>query len=48
MWQGGAYSNEDSIDGTAQLNAKARGMLQALDDMSELIRNLGAKTKMEE
>ncbi len=48
MWQGGAYSEEGSVDATAQRNAKARGMLQALDDIAELVRNLGSKTKSEE
>ena len=40
MWVGGGYSNEDSSDATAQLQAKARGQAQAIDDVIEQINNL--------
>ena len=39
-WLGGGYSEESSTDGTAQRQAKARGMAQALDDMLEHIEQL--------
>ncbi len=41
MWLEGAYSNEDSVDVTAQRQAKARGMSQAMDDILETIQNIG-------
>lgn len=34
---GGAYSDEDSIDATAQKTAKARGQAQAVEDIIEAI-----------
>ena len=40
MWLGGGYSDEDTTDGTAQKQAKARGMANALDDMLEHIENI--------
>lgn len=43
MWLGGGYSEEKSSSGTAQKQAKARGMAQAIDDIIqhiEEIRNL--------
>ena len=43
-WIGGGYSNEESIDATAQLSAKARGQVQTLDDIIETIGQIGNKT----
>lgn len=40
MWLGGGYSEEESTDGTAQKQAKARGMAQTLDDMLEHIERI--------
>jgi uncharacterized protein YukE len=40
MWVGGGYSNEDSIDATSQLNAKARGMAEALEDVIKTIEEI--------
>jgi len=33
MWLGGGYSEEESSSATAQKQAKARGMAQAIDDI---------------
>lgn len=41
MWLEGGYSNEESVDVTAQRQAKARGMSQALDDLLETIYDIG-------
>ena len=41
-WLGGGYSEEKSTDGTAQKQAKARGMAQALDDILEHIEQVKA------
>lgn len=41
MWLEGAYSDEKSIDVTAQREAKARGMSQAMDDVLETIQHIG-------
>ncbi len=41
MWLEGAYSDEKSIDVTAQREAKARGMSQAMEDILESIQNIG-------
>lgn len=40
IWLGGGYSNEEYSDATAQLQAKARGMAQAYQDMIEHINDL--------
>lgn len=40
MWLGGGYSEEKSTAGTAQKQAKARGMAQAIDDMVEHIEEI--------
>jgi hypothetical protein len=40
MWLGGAYSDEKSTSGTAQRQAKARGMANAIDDMIEHIEGI--------
>jgi len=40
MWLGGGYSEEKSSSGTAQKQAKARGMAQAIDDMLEKIEEI--------
>lgn len=40
MWVGGAYSDTESTDSTAQQQAKARGQAQAIDDVIEHIHNL--------
>ena len=37
VWVGGGYSSEDSVDATAQQQAKARGQTQAIDDVIERI-----------
>lgn len=41
VWLGAGYADETSVDATAQREAKARGMAQALDDMLETIEFLG-------
>lgn len=41
LWLEGAYAKEDSVDATAQREAKARGMSQAMDDILETIQNIG-------
>ena len=48
MWLEGAYSSEQSIDVTAQREAKARGMSQAMDDILETIQNIGHLENLEE
>lgn len=40
VWIDGGYSDEDSVDKTAQREAKARGMAQALDDVLETMSNI--------
>lgn len=40
FWIAGAYSESDSVDGTAQAQAKARGMAQAINDVIELIHDM--------
>ena len=40
MWVGGGYSSEESVDATAQQQAKARGQLQAIDDVIERIQEI--------
>lgn len=40
FWIAGAYSNPDSADGTAQDQAKARGMAQAINDVIEHIHDM--------
>lgn len=43
FWINGGYSDEEHSDGTAQRQAKARGMAQAIDDLLdriEAIKNL--------
>lgn len=40
LWINGGYSSEDSSAGTAQSQAKARGMAQALTDVRELIEDI--------
>ncbi len=39
-WLGGGYSEEESSSGTAQKQAKARGMAQAIDDIIEHINEI--------
>ena len=41
MWLEGAYSDEKSVDSTAQREAKARGMSQAMDDILKTIQDIG-------
>lgn len=41
MWLAGAYSDEKSVDSTAQREAKARGMSQAMEDILETIQDIG-------
>jgi hypothetical protein len=41
VWLDGGYSNEMSIDATAQIEAKARGMSSAMDDILESIDEIG-------
>lgn len=43
VWLGAGYAEEKSIDATAQRDAKARGMAQALDDVLETIAQISAK-----
>jgi hypothetical protein len=42
VWLGGGYSSEESSDGTAQKQAKARGMAQAIQDMLDRIDDIKA------
>jgi hypothetical protein len=39
-WLGGGYSEEESSSGTAQKQAKARGMAQAIDDVIEHVNEI--------
>lgn len=41
VWLDGGYSSEESIDATAQREAKARGIAQTLDDILETIDQIG-------
>lgn len=43
IWLGGGYTDEKSSDSTAQKEAKARGMAQAMDDVIETIESIGSK-----
>lgn len=43
-WVAGGYSREESIEATAQRQAKARGMLQAISDILEHINEIKIKT----
>lgn len=47
-WLRGEYSSEVTADGTAQLQAKARGMAQALDDILEHIQEIKRDSTEEE
>lgn len=40
VWLGGGYSDDKSATGTAQRNAKARGMAQAIEDMAQYIEEI--------
>ena len=40
MWLEGGYGDENSIDITAQRQAKARGMSQAIDDIIEKMQQI--------
>ena len=40
VWAGGGYTDGENADGTAQQNAKARGMYQACEQISEHIKTL--------
>ncbi len=40
VWVGGGYSNEESTDATVQMQAKARGQAQAIDDVLERIHEI--------
>lgn len=40
LWLSGAYSSEEHADSTAQQQAKARGMAQAISDMLEHIESV--------
>lgn len=42
-WIGGMYSNEESVEATAQMQAKARGMAQAIDSILEKIEDISKK-----
>ena len=42
-WINGGYSTAESIDATAQEQAKARGMAQACDDIIETINSIGTR-----
>lgn len=41
LWTNGAYTDENSIDGTSQKNVKALGMAQAIDDVINAINHIG-------
>ena len=41
MWLEGGYADQNSVDSTAQKEAKARGMAQAMDDTLETIQQIG-------
>jgi hypothetical protein len=43
MWLDGGYSKEESVDATAQRQAKARGMIQAINDMLQHIQRIRDK-----
>jgi hypothetical protein len=47
MWLNGGYSDDKSIDSTAQRQAKARAMAQAAYDLMERIENIRS-CRMEE
>lgn len=40
-WIAGGYCTAESVDATAQNNAKARGIIQTLDDLLESIQGIG-------
>lgn len=40
MWLSGGYSKEDSVDTTSQRQAKARGMVQAINDILEHVKQI--------
>lgn len=40
LWANGAYADQDNVEGTAQLNAKALGMMEAISGVSEHIRTM--------
>jgi hypothetical protein len=40
-WTNGAYTEENSSDGTNQKNLKALGMAQAIDDIITAIKHIG-------
>jgi len=46
QWLGGGYSNQDSSDSTAQQQAKARGMAQAISDIIETIETVKTTTEV--
>lgn len=48
LWIAGGYSNEDSTDATAQVQAKARGMAQALNDIVEFIHDIKTDSQQDE
>lgn len=41
VWLGAGYADETSVDATAQREAKARGMAQAMDDLLTTIEEIG-------
>lgn len=41
VWLDSGYSDEKSVDATAQCDAKARGMAQVLDDILETVEQIG-------
>jgi len=45
VWLSGGYASTDSTDATAQLQAKARGMAQALQDVQEHILEIRKRGK---
>ena len=48
VWLDGGYSDEESVNKTAQREAKARGMAQTLDDILETIKDIGILNIREE
>lgn len=41
LWQGGAYTSEDSAEGTGLRNVKALAQAQTIDDVIQAIRTIG-------
>ena len=48
MWLGGGYAEEQSSSGTAQKQAKARGMAQAIEDVINHIQEIRTAKESQE